>query len=53
MSGASATAPLTEGVRAVDKVDLTGGGGYDGRSACDDVGRQRHGAPPVGVKGRR
>ena len=30
-----ATAPLPEGVRAGDDVDLTGGGGDDGRRACD------------------
>ena len=52
-SAASDTAPLLEGARAVHDVDLMGGGGYDGRRACDDVGRQRHGAPPVGGEGRR
>ena len=36
-----------EGARAVDDVGLTGGGD-DGRKACDDVSRQRHGAPPGG-----
>ena len=42
---ASAIAPLPEEARAVDDVDLAGSGGDDGRRACYDIGRQRHGAP--------
>ena len=49
----SATAPLPEGLRAVDDFGLKGGGGDDSRRACDDVGRQRHGASPIGDEGRR
>ena len=46
---ASATAPLPEGVRAVDDFDVKGGGGDDSRRACDNVGRQHHGASPGGA----
>ena len=46
---ASDTASLLEGARAVDDVSLKGGD--DGRRACDDVGRQQHGASPGGDKG--
>ena len=53
MSAASATEPLPEGVRAVDVYGLKGGGGDDGRRACDNVGRQRHGDSPIGDEGRR
>ena len=38
---------------AVEDVGVKVGSGDDGRGACDDVGRQRHGASPVGGKGRR
>ena len=51
MSATSETAPLMEGARAVDDVDVTGGGG-DGRRACDDVSRQRHGVSPIRGAGR-
>ena len=44
-SAASATALLLEGVRAVDDVNLKVGGDDDGKRACDNVGRQHHGAP--------
>ena len=49
MSAASATSPLPEGVRAVDVYGLKGGGGDDSRRACDNVGRQLHGASPGGA----
>ena len=45
-SATSATAPLPEGVRAVDDFGLKGGGGDDGRMACNAVGRERHGDSP-------
>ena len=52
-SAASATVPLPEGVRAVDNFGLKGGGGgNDGRRACDNVGHQRHGASPGEGEGR-
>ena len=38
-SAASAKLPLPEGVRAANNVSIKGGGGNDGRRACDDVGR--------------
>ena len=53
MQANSATAPLPEGVRAVNDVGVKGGGVDDGRRACDNVGRQRHGVSPGGGKGRR
>ena len=53
MSAASAKGPLPEGIRAVEDVELKGGGSDDGRRACDDVGRQRHGASAGGGEGRR
>ena len=34
------------------EIGLKGGGGDDGRRACDDVGGQRHCASPGGGKGR-
>ena len=50
---ASATVPLPEGGSDVNDVGVKGGGGGDdGRRACDDVGRQRHGASPGGGEGR-
>ena len=52
-SAASALAPLPEGARAVDDVDLKDGGVYDGRRACDNVGRQQHSASHGGIEGRR
>ena len=52
MSAASATAPLPEGVRAVDDFGLNSGGDDDGRRACDDVNRQRHGARRRPQRGR-
>ena len=52
-SAASSMEPLPEGARAVDDVDLTGGGGDHGKRACHEVGRKRHGASPVGDEGRR
>ena len=36
-SAASATVPLPAGVRATNNVGLKGGGGNDGRRACNDV----------------
>ena len=45
-------APIPEGIRVVDDVGVKVGGGDDGRRACDDVGRQRHGAYPLGSEGR-
>ena len=50
---ASATAPLAEGVRAVDNFGVKGGGVGDGMRACDNVGRQRQGVSPGGGEGRR
>ena len=45
--------PLPAGVRAADDFGLkVGGGGGDGRRACNDVGRQRHGASTGGGEGR-
>ena len=49
-SAASATAPLPEGVKAVDDFELKGGGDDDSRRACNEVGRQRLGASPGGVR---
>ena len=49
---ASASTPLPEVVRAVDNFGLKGRGGGDGKRTCNDVGRQRHGAPPGGGEGR-
>ena len=48
MLAASPTAPLPEGMRAVHEVGIEGGGGDAGRRACNVVGRQGHGASPVG-----
>ena len=50
-SAASATAPLPAGVRAVDDFILKGGGGDDGRTACDAGGRERNGSSPGGGRG--
>ena len=49
----SATASLPCGMRAIEDLGLKGGGGDDGRRACDDVVRQRHGASPGGGEGRQ
>ena len=51
-SAASATVPLPAGVRVANNVGVKGGGDDDGRRTCNDVGRQRHGAPPGGGEGR-
>ena len=53
MSASSATAPLPQGLKDANNAGLKGGGGDNGRRACDDVGCQRHGAYPVGGEGPR
>ena len=50
---ARATAPRPEGVRFSNDVGLKGGGGDDGRRACNVVGRTGHGASPGGGEGWR
>ena len=48
MMAASASAPLPAGVRAAADAGFKGGGGDDGRIACDSGVRERHGASPRG-----
>ena len=51
-SAASTATPFPQELRATNNAGLKGGGGDDGRRACNYVGCQRHGSSPGGGEGR-